>query len=164
MLIRKSTMADLPRMEEIYAYARAKMKKNGNPNQWKDNKPERARLLQDIEEGIGYVLEEEGHIYGAFAFFVGQDPTYFVIENGEWLNQEPYGVIHRVASDGTKKGVLGQMVEYAKGQISNIRIDTHHDNHIMQKALEKQGFRQCGIIYLEDGDPRIAYHLAAEEA
>ena len=157
MYIRKSIMADLSRMEEIYAYARQQMKKNGNPNQWKDNKPERARLIQDIEEGISYVLEESGHIYGVFAYFIGEDPTYRVIEDGSWLNLDSYGVIHRVASDGTRKGVLKSMVDYAKEQIDNIRIDTHHDNYIMQHALERQGFVKCGIIYLADGAPRIAY-------
>jgi len=34
MYIRKTTIADLPRLEEIFAYAREQMKKNGNPNQW----------------------------------------------------------------------------------------------------------------------------------
>lgn len=157
MRIRKSNISDLPRLEQIYAYARNQMKKNGNPNQWGDTKPERAALLKDFEQSIGYVLEEEGHIYGAFAFFIGEDPTYHVIEDGAWLNEDPYGVIHRVASDGTRKGVMEQIVSYCQSQISNIRIDTHHDNHIMQRAIEKQGFERCGIIYIADGTPRIAY-------
>jgi RimJ/RimL family protein N-acetyltransferase len=42
-------------------------------------------------------------------------------------------------------------------QIPNIRIDTHRDNAIMQHLLEKNGFVKCGIIYVEDGSPRIAY-------
>lgn len=163
MHIRKSTMADLSRMEEIYAYARQQMKKNGNPNQWRDNKPEHTILVQDIKEEISYVLEEENHIYGVFVFFIGDDPTYHVIEDGNWPNHDSYGVIHRVASDGTRKGVLGQIVDYAKESVSNIRIDTHHDNHIMQRALEKQGFEKCGIIYIADGTSRIAYQYAAEK-
>ncbi len=27
----------------------------------------------------------------------------------------------------------------------------------MQRALEKQGFERCGIIYVPDGTPRIAF-------
>ena len=39
-----------------------------------------------------------------------------------------------------------------------IRIDTHHDNCIMKHILTKDGFTECGVIYLECGDPRDAYH------
>ena len=163
MYIRKSMMADLPRMEEIFAYAREQMKKNGNPNQWGDHKPARETLIEDIENEISYVLVEEDRIFGTFVFFMGEDPTYHVIEDGAWLNDKPYGVIHRVASDGTIKGVMGYVAGYAKSLIDNVRIDTHQDNHIMQRAVEKQGFKRCGIIYLEDGDPRIAYHYAKDE-
>ena len=163
MYIRKSMMEDLPRMEEIFAYAREQMKKNGNPNQWGDHKPARETLIEDIKSQISYVLVEEDHIFGTFVFFKGEDPTYHVIEDGAWLNDEHYGVIHRVASDGTKKGMMGYVADYAKAQIDNVRIDTHHDNHIMQCAVEKQGFKRCGIIYLEDGNPRIAYHYAKDE-
>ncbi len=163
MYIRKSTMEDLSRMEEIFAYAREQMKKNGNPNQWGNHKPARETLIEDIKNQISYVLTEDERIFGTFVFFVGEDPTYHIIEEGNWLNQEPYGVIHRVASDGTKKGLMGMIGDYTKSQCSNLRIDTHHDNHIMQRAVEKQGFKRCGIIYLENGDPRIAYHYAKNE-
>ena len=29
----------------------------------------------------------------------------------------------------------------------------------MQQLLELNGFRRCGIIYVRDGSPRIAYQL-----
>mgnify|MGYP002933455973 FL=1 len=47
-----------------------------------------------------YVLREEGAIHGVFAFILGEDPTYRVIEQGAWLSDAPYGTIHAVASDG----------------------------------------------------------------
>ena len=40
---------------------------------------------------------------------------------------------------------------------TNVKGDTHEDNYVMQKVFEKNGFRRCGIIYVEDGTPRIAY-------
>ena len=52
----------------------------------------------------------------------------------------------------------GQMLE---NKIGYIRIDTHEDNYVMQNALAKQGFRRCGIIYVEDGTTRIAYDRLA---
>ena len=41
--------------------------------------------------------------------------------------------------------------------IKNIKIDTHEDNLIMQKLLEKNSFKYCGVIYLLDGSKRIAF-------
>ncbi len=45
---------------------------------------------------------------------------------------------------------------------SNIRIDTHLDNRIMQHVIKKYGFTYCGIIYLASGDERLAYQLIKE--
>lgn len=44
----------------------------------------------------------------------------------------------------------------------NIRIDTHADNKTMQHLIEADGFTRCGIIYIADGTPRIAYQWTAE--
>ena len=32
----------------------------------------------------------------------------------------------------------------------------------MQHLIEKNGFQRCGIIYVEDGSPRIAYEKIKE--
>jgi len=158
MKIRKSTVADLPRMMEIYAYARDFMAATGNPHQWGDAQNPRLEVLeQDIEDGVGYVVEHEDCIVGAFAFIIGEDDTYGYIEDGAWLNDEPYGTIHRIAGDGSSKGVLKTAVEFGAEMINNLRIDTHHDNVVMQNAIKKCGFEECGVIYVADGSPRIAY-------
>lgn len=158
MKIRKSTAADLPRMLEIYAYAREFMAATGNPHQWGDAKnPQLEVLEQDIEDGVGYVMEYDGRIVGAFAFIIGEDETYGYIEDGAWLNDEPYGTIHRIAGDGSTKGVLNTAVDFGAEMIGNLRIDTHHDNVVMQSAIKKCGFEECGVIYVADGSPRIAY-------
>lgn len=39
----------------------------------------------------------------------------------------------------------------------NIRMDTHRDNTIMQHCISNDGFAYCGIIYLANGDERLAY-------
>lgn len=33
----------------------------------------------------------------------------------------------------------------------------HKDNKITRHLIEKNGFAKCGIIYVADGSPRIAY-------
>ena len=48
-------------------------------------------------------------------------------------------------------------MRYLEGITDNIRIDTHKDNKIMQGLLERHGFSYCGIIYLLNGAPRLAY-------
>ena len=62
------------------------------------------------------------------------------------------------AADGSG-GVFSAVLAFAVGQNPHVRIDTHHDNHIMQRAIAKQGFHRSGISHLENGSPRIAYDL-----
>ena len=153
-------MSDLPRILEIYDAARQYMVQSGNPTQWGDGYPKRELLEQDISQGKSYVIEgEDGVVHAVFFYAPGPDPTYAVIEEGAWLNDKPYGVIHRIAGDGRVRGVLAAAVAFCRKICPQVRIDTHFDNHVMQSALAKQGFQKCGIIYLENGDPRIAYQL-----
>ena len=153
--VRKAVMDDLPEIEKIYAYARSFMAKTGNPNQWGSNHPPVDQLRQDIVEGKLHVVVDTS-IHGVFYFAREVDPTYLEIFEGAWHSDLPYGVIHRIAGDGSG-GILKEAVAFAQEQIGYIRIDTHEDNYVMQNALAKQGFRRCGIIYVEDGTPRIAY-------
>lgn len=159
MEIRKANLGDLSEVLAVYDIARAFMCDNGNPHQWGDDGyPAECLLREDIEKEQLYVVESEDGIEGVFMYNVGPDPTYLKID-GEWLNSEPYAVIHRVASRGRKKGVLRLAVDFATSVSSNIKIDTHEQNIVMQNALQGLGFKRCGIIYLENGDPRIAYQL-----
>jgi hypothetical protein len=70
-----------------------------------------------------------------------------------------------IASDGSAKGVGRTCIEWAFARCSHLRIDTHPDNIIMQRLLEKTGFKRCGIIHvLQDGTPRFAYERSAHGA
>ena len=155
--VRNAVSEDLPRIEEIYAYARKFMAETGNPNQWGKNHPPVEQLQEDIREGNLFVITDEAGIHGVFFFLIGDDPTYAAID-GAWHSDSPYGTIHRIAGDGSG-GILAAAVAFAKQRIDHIRIDTHEDNKVMQRALPKQGFRRCGIIHIADGSPRIAYDL-----
>ena len=112
--------------------------------------------MRDIAEKKLHVVEDSEGICGVFFFALGEDPTYAHIYDGAWESDAPYGTIHRIAGDGSG-GILRTAVEFASNQIGYLRIDTHDDNYVMQKALEKMRFSKCGIIYIEDGTPRIAY-------
>lgn len=137
------------------------MRQSGNPDQWGTEHPHRTLIEEDIRVSRSYVVVslEDGQekVRGVFVLILGEDPTYRVIEDGQWLNDAPYGTIHRIAGDGSAKGVLEAALVYAAGRVPNLRIDTHHDNRIMRHLLDKYGFTRCGIIYVADGTPRIAY-------
>ena len=161
MEIHHSTAEDIRRIMEIYEYARQFMAEHGNPNQWgPTNWPPEELIRSDIADGNSYVCVHDGRIVGTFFFNQGKDiePTYRVIENGAWLNNSPYGVIHRVAGDGTVKGIGSFCIDWALKQCSHLRADTHGDNIVMQNLLKKNGFTYCGIIHVtEDCYPRLAY-------
>ena len=157
MEIRKSTPGDLEQMMELYAKARVFMRENGNPNQWGDSHPAREMIEADIAAGKSYVCMEGGEIAATFYFAVEDDPTYRVIEQGAWLSDAPYGTIHAVASDGQIHGLLSQIVAYCEQTTKHLRIDTHHDNAIMQHVILKNGFTRCGIIHIASGAERIAF-------
>ena len=156
MIVRPAILNDMSIILDIYATARNFMRNTGNADQWKNIYPPKDLLEKDIENGNLYVVCEDSEIHSVFAFIPGVDPTYNEID-GAWLNDKPYAAIHRVARAGKKKGMLHECVNYALQHSDNIKIDTHHDNKVMQHQLEKEGFVRCGIIKLENGEPRIAY-------
>lgn len=158
--IQTATIENLPEILKIYAQAREFMRQNGNPNQWMTHHPAESILRRDIQERKLHLCVENGEILGVFYYTQGIDPTYVRIFEGNWLNDAPYGVIHRIAVCRHGKGVAASCFDWALKQCPQLRTDTHRDNLPMQKALKKQGFTRCGIIYLENGDERIAYHKA----
>lgn len=153
-----ATLADLDRILEIYDIAKQYMRDSGNPNQWNGAYPDRETLERDIQKRQLYIYRQAGIIHAVFVLLLGEEPTYAYIEGEGWLNDEAYGTIHRIAGDGQIKGIFEKCMEFCKDKVKNVRIDTHHDNHTMQHLAEKYGFTKCGIIYLKNGSPRIAYH------
>ncbi len=161
MEIRKSTEKDFGRIMEIYAYARDFMSKHGNPNQWgPTNWPPEELIHKDIAEGNSYVCVSGDRVVGTFFYICGKDiePTYTEIVDGAWIDDGPYGVVHRLAGDGSVKGIGAFCINWALRQCGHLRIDTHGDNKVMQNLLQGQEFDHCGTIYVEEDDyPRLAY-------
>ena len=148
----------MPRVLEIFDVARKFMRSNGNMNQWVNGYPSADDIMLDINNDRSYVVEDEnGELVATFCYFVGTDPTYNEIYNGSWLNDKPYGVVHRIAVEAQTKGTGSFCINWCFEQCGNLKIDTHADNYPMQNMLKKNGFIQCGIIYLESGDERVAF-------
>ena len=104
MVIRPATEADIPAVLPVFEAAKAIMRADGNHDQWgAPGFPGDALLLRDIARGGGYVISSEAEggveksIVAYFALLPSPEPTYSHID-GAWLTDEPYGVIHRIAS------------------------------------------------------------------
>ncbi len=162
LTIRKATYADLPVLMTVYDHARAYMREQGNKHQWDGGYPQVTVIEEDVSLGRLHVCMDGGEIAGVFCFFKGNDPTYAKIYGGTWLNDAPYGVIHRIAVIKHGVGVASFCFDYAFASCGNVKIDTHRDNIPMQNALQKNGFIRCGIIYLQNGDERIAYQKSLD--
>ena len=157
IIIRKSKPEDLTRLMEIFAHARSFMVSTGNPDQWAEDYPGRELLLKDIGSSDSYVVMVGSAVVATFVLRAGDDPTYRVIYDGEWPDDGPYATIHRIASDGSRKGILHLVMKFALERFSSIRIDTHRDNRVMRAAILREGFRYCGIIRCWNGTERLAY-------
>jgi len=160
MEIRKSNPEGINEIMHCINTARQLMRESGNQIQWTNGYPSRELMLESIENGFNFLIFENDEVVATFDFIIGNDPNYDVIENGTWLNDEKYGVIHRLASNGKARGVAKFCFEWCFSQFPNIRIDTHETNIPMQKVLEKLGYEKCGIIYVADGTPRLAFQKA----
>ncbi|MBQ4425601.1 MAG: GNAT family N-acetyltransferase [Lachnospiraceae bacterium] len=168
MIIRKSTEEDIPRIMQIYAFARAFMAAHGNPNQWgPTNWPPEERIRRDVRERKSYVcVNDDGCVIGTFYFDQGKDiePLYRDITEGGWSSDAPYGVVHRLAGDGSEKGIGTFCLDQAFSWCGHLRIDTHGDNTVMQNLLKKLGFHHCGTVYVEEDDyPRLAFEKIQEQ-
>lgn len=158
-IIRKATEQDLTRAREIYGIARNFMRDNGNLTQWGEGDEPENLTEDDIRQGNLYALTDNaGEIHAVFVFMIGEDPTYLKIDRGtgyqlshmasytEWQVTEAFMVFW----DGSCITAKDQMP--ASQDRTHMRI-----NKVMQHVIEKCGFVRCGIIYVSDGTPRIAY-------
>jgi len=166
MEVRHTREEDVSRLMEIYARARHFMSEHDNPTQWGTVWPPEALIRNDVAHGRSYVCEQDGRIVGTFFFDCGAgvEPSYAVLEDGTWLSDDSYGVVHRIASDGSVPGTGSFCIEWAFEQCHHLRIDTHADNYVMQGLLAKLGFVLCGTIYVwDDGtrSPRLAFERLA---
>ncbi len=157
-IIRHATNADLRRIMEVLAAAKQVMRRAGNANQWINGYPDEAAILCDMEQGGAMVVEDDGVVVAYFAFLPSPEPTYATIYEGSWLDDtQSYHVVHRMGAVPNSKGIFASAMDYCFTIDPNIRVDTHRDNKIMQHLFEKYGFTYCGIIYLANGDERLAY-------
>ena len=160
-VFRKSTINDIDSIVQIANDAKELLKSNGI-NQWqRGTYPDRQLFIQDIEDGIGYVVEEEDEVVAICAVTFTEEASYRHLVSGSWQTSDDdiYATIHRAAvarehqGRGITKFLFNAVAELAveEGAVS-VRADTHPDNGAMNRALEKAGFHKCGEFYIQEGD------------
>ena len=157
-IIREARPTDMAEIMKVMDAAKGIMRQSGNMHQWGEGYPSEAVIKADMERNGGFIIEDDACIVGYFAFLPSPEPTYDKIYEGKWINDtQPYHVVHRIASYPDVHGIFSSIMDFCFYHDTNIRIDTHHDNKIMQHNILKHGFTYCGIIYLLSGDKRLAY-------
>ena len=163
MEFRKSTKSDIANIISIIKQAQVYFKEE-RIDQWQNNYPNAETINNDIYRNESYVLLKDNKIVATAAISFDGEKTYDTIYDGQWLSNNEFAVIHRIAVDNSRKGsglsseIIKQVEQLCldKG-INSIKIDTHEENIPMQNLLKKNDFKYCGIIYLEDGNKRIAF-------
>ncbi len=166
MEIRKATQTDISALMALFDEARATIAQLGI-NQWQNGYPSLAVVREDIALGRSYVVTVDGALCGTFVLVENGEPTYDKIYDGDWKtgnDSRDYLAIHRVAvavrmrGMGLSTAIINAAAARA-GSLgrASLRIDTHKGNVVMRRMLEKHGFVFCGVIYLENGDARVAY-------
>ena len=162
--VRKARLGDVPAMAGLYDLARAGLRERG-VDQWQDGTPNADSAREDIESGVGWVLEEDGVVLATAAVYVGHEPTYDLIWDGTWQGTgERYGIIHRLAvsPEARRHGAASALMDLGarltrEAGLSVLRCDTHRDNLPMRRTLERNGFVLRGVIRLRSGALRVAY-------
>ena len=155
--MRKTRPEDINAVMALYDVGRQRMRDTGNTEQWTNGYPHRHMIEEDVKLGRSYVYEEDGVLHAVFALIWGEDPTYAGID-GQWLSDRaPYGTVHRIATDGELPGLGSYCLNWCLDLCGSIRIDTHEDNVLMRRTLDKLDFAYCGTILCDEGTPRCAY-------
>ena len=155
--IRHTTEADIEAVMQMYAYSRSLMRAAGNTVQW-TGYPTEDDIRDDIHRSVSYIVEQEGRPVATFALVPGVEPTYDFIDHGRWIDEQtPYVTVHRVAKTEGVSGIADLVFHIAKERHNHLRVDTHATNGAMRHMMDKEGFVYCGIIYMPDGSPRVAY-------
>ena len=108
LIFRQAQSCETDRIMQIIRQAQARMHAAGS-RQWQDGYPAPGHISADIGRNRGYVLCKPGVegplsviAYGAVVF--DGEPAYDAID-GQWLTDEPYVLVHRIAVvDGPRRG------------------------------------------------------------
>ena len=167
MELRKADISDITSIWEILEQAIEQRRQEGS-EQWQNGYPNQQTVFDDITNGFGYVITDNGIIIAYAAIIFGIEPAYNEIE-GQWLTNGDYVAVHRVATSNSVKGKgvatkLFKLLEdlSIEHNVFSIKVDTNFDNIPMLKILKKLDYSYCGEIFF-NGAPRKAFEKVLKQ-
>ena len=161
MTLRLAFKLEIDIISSILQEAIEQRKKDGS-DQWQNGYPNEQTVANDINNEVGYVLVKEDLIVAYAAIIFGIEPAYNDIK-GNWLSNDTYAAVHRVATAGDfkGKGIATQLFSRIEDlcvskNVFSIKVDTNFDNVPMLKILKKLNYTYCGEIFFS-GAARRAY-------
>ena len=129
-------------------------------DQWQDGYPSKGVIVEDITQGVGYVIcSDVGAVVGYEAIVLTGEEAYNQIADETWNTPDSYVVVHRlcVSGDCRRCGVAQELMAYAakyavENGVNAFRIDTHKGNVRMLSLLHKLGFKHVGIVRYDSGE------------
>lgn len=160
--IGKAVLEDIDAIWKILEQAILKRKEEGS-NQWQDGYPNIDVIRNDIYNNCGYVVKINNTEIIAYAAISDKEESAYNELEGEWLTDNPYIVIHRLAvsQENKIKGLGTWIMQEAENialskNITSIKVDTNFDNVGMLRVFEKLGYKFCGEVQYR-GDKRNAF-------
>lgn len=164
MRVRPATEDDISDIINLTSRIKEEYFERNNIPQWQGNYPSEEMFVKDLSAGRLFVMYMGECLIGFASMEVANDPNYEKIENGSWLSNSPYVVVHRfgINPDWHRMGMGSALIALADKlaearEVKSIKCDTHEANLGMIGLLTKAGFTRCGIIHIEDGSPRAAF-------
>lgn len=163
MEFKKATYVDIDNIMPIIKDGQEYLREQG-VTQWQNNYPNEEIIRNDIEKEYSYLIEMDSEVVATVAISFDGESTYDEISQGDWLSDKDYAVIHRMAiqKDSRGSGISSFLMKSIENlckekNIKSIKVDTHRENIPMQSYLKKNDFKYCGLIYLLNGDERLAF-------
>ena len=163
MKLRKSVNEDINNIIQIIDEAKEALKEQGI-DQWQNGYPNADVIRNDILNNHSYVFIKNNEIVATSAVSFDGEKTYDKIYDGNWISNDEFAVIHRIAISNKYKGtgIASEIIKMIEAicldkNVHSIKVDTHEFNMPMQKLLKKNDFKYCGVIYLEDKSKRVAF-------
>lgn len=154
-MIRLANYNDKNEILEITMHAKESFKKQ-NSDQWSGVYPDWEDFKLDIDAKRMYVYLVDNKVIAFCAISNEKEKSYDYIYDGEWILDEPYIVIHRIAVNKNfyNQGIAKKLFVFAedvalKQGIKLIKVDTHRKNIPMQNLLERMNYRKCGFVNLD---------------
>lgn len=162
-MLRLATIEDFEAVLKIIEECQKLMNQRGI-DQWQDGYPSGEVIVSDIEAKRGYVLIRNGCIAAYAALIFDGEQAYAHLRGGEWLTKnEHYLTIHRLAvSDKFRGENIGEYFfllsekEAIMRNVNSVRCDTHKDNSVMLRLLQRLNYIYCGDVSYR-GSERAAF-------